>query len=270
MNNHFAIAVAGGVGAAALTHIITRVVKSAPSLVRENHRGETVSLSEGVGVATSLIGSAVARQDFAAAAAIAATGNAGLADDLDDVRDDHIEAKGLRGHFEALRSGNVTTGTVKMVSIGSAAAGYALIHGKKYDRGMYDWVIDSIIIAGSANVINLFDLRPGRALKVAAACSMLASAGRVSPRSLGATVGTIVGAAPTDFAGKTMLGDVGANTLGMQVGMLAATPTSKLFRTAMALATLSVIAAGEVTSFSKVIDESELLSKLDQLGVKTR
>jgi F420-0:gamma-glutamyl ligase len=65
-----------------------------------------------------------------------------------------------------------------------------------------------------------------------------------------------------------MLGDVGANTLGMQVGMIAAIPQSRLFRTGMAGITLGLIGAAEVVSFSKVIDSVPFLSKLDQLGVK--
>ena len=77
MNSKSAIAFAGGVGVAALTAIVTNVIRTAPSLQRTNHAGEQVSLSEGVGAATALIGSAVARRDFAAAAALAATANAG-------------------------------------------------------------------------------------------------------------------------------------------------------------------------------------------------
>ncbi|MDP9834268.1 MULTISPECIES: hypothetical protein [Actinomycetaceae] len=270
MNSRSAIAFAGGVGAAALTAIVTNVIRTAPSLQRTNHAGEQVSLSEGVGAATALIGSAVARRDFAAAAALAATANAGLADDIEDLREDAPKAKGLAGHFEAFKRGNITTGAVKVAAIGSSATGYALVHCNRYDRGFYDWIIDSIIVAGSANIVNLFDLRPGRALKASAACSLIASASRVSPRSFGATLGTIVGSAPSDLAGKTMLGDVGANTLGLQVGMLAIVPSSRAFRTVMAALTLGVIGAGEVVSFSKLIESSKVLSTLDELGVKSK
>ena len=212
----------------------------------------------------------MARRDFAAATALATTANAGLVDDIEDLREEAPKAKGLAGHFQALKRGELTTGAVKVAAIGSSAAGYALVHCERYDRGFYDWVIDSIIVAGSANIANLFDLRPGRALKACVACSLVASTGRVSPRSFGATLGTIAGSAPTDLAGKTMLGDVGANALGLQVGMLAIVPSSRTFRTGMAALTLGVIAAGEVLSFSKFIESSKVLSALDELGVKTK
>ncbi|MDI9588255.1 MAG: hypothetical protein QM234_04780 [Acidobacteriota bacterium] len=269
MSNRWAIAFAGGLGAAAITGIVTSLVKSAPSLQRTNHRGQTVSLSEGIGVATAMIGSAVARQDFPAAAALTATANAGLADDLEDLRDESATApKGLRGHLTALQEGRVTTGMVKVAAIGSSAVGYALVYGNRHDRNLYDLLVDSIIIAGSANIANLFDLRPGRALKMSAACSLVASCVECNPRLLGVALGTIGAAAPSDLAGETMLGDVGANTLGMQVGMIAAIPQSRLFRTGMAGITLGLIGAAEVVSFSKVIDSVPFLSKLDQLGVK--
>ena len=51
MSNRWAIAFAGGLGAAAITGIVTSLVKSAPSLQRTNHKGQNVSLSEGIGVA---------------------------------------------------------------------------------------------------------------------------------------------------------------------------------------------------------------------------
>lgn len=268
MTNRWAIAFAGGVGAAVLTGLVTRLTRSAPVLKRENHKGEPVSLSEGTGVATALIGSAVARRDFAAAAALTATANAGLADDYYDLFAPENPPKGLHGHLEALKQGHVSTGAVKVVVIGLAGSGYAAAHAKRYNRGFYDWVIDSIIVTGSANIANLFDLRPGRALKASTACALLASSARVSPRSLGATLGTIAGAARTDLSGETMLGDVGANPLGLQVGMLAVVPGSRAFRTIMAALTLGVIGAGEVVSFSSVIEGNRVLRAIDQFGVK--
>ncbi|MDO5049683.1 MAG: hypothetical protein Q4D87_07355 [Actinomycetaceae bacterium] len=269
MSNRWAIAFAGGLGAAAITQIVTRLVKSAPSLQRTNHKGNNVSLSEGIGVATAMIGSAVARRDFPAAAAFTATANAGLADDIEDLRPIAGNApKGLHGHIEALQEGRVTTGLIKVAAIGSSAVGYALVEGNKRGRNVYDLAIDSIIMAGSANIANLFDLRPGRALKASAMCATLVNVVQFSPRSMGATIGAIAGAAPSDLASDTMLGDVGANTLGLQVGMMAIQPQSRLFRTAMAGLTLSVIGASEVVSFSKVIESVPALSALDEFGVK--
>lgn len=263
------IAIAGGIGAAAITHIVTRLVRSDDSLQRTNHKGNPVSLSEGIGVATAMIGSAVARGDLPAAAALTATANAGLADDLEDLRSSGDKSiKGFRGHLGALKEGKVTTGIIKVAVIGSASLGYAVALSHRNDRNFYDLMIDTTIIAGSANISNLFDLRPGRSLKMCGACATFANLFAKEPRAYGSTLGAIIGAAPSDLAGDTMLGDVGANPLGLQVGMLAASPNSRLFRTIMAGLTVGIVGAAEVVSFSKLIDSNKVLTALDQLGVK--
>ena len=61
-------------------------------------------------------------------------------------------------------SGEVTTGAVKIGGIGATGlAASALLGG-----GPVDVAVNAGLIAGGANLLNLFDLRPGRAIKVAA------------------------------------------------------------------------------------------------------
>src|SRR5215472_8651874 len=73
--------------------------------------------------------------------------------------------RGFRGHLGALAGGEVTTGAVKIGGIGATGlVAAALIGGRPADL-----IINAGLTAGGANLINLFDLRPGRALKVALA-----------------------------------------------------------------------------------------------------
>src|SRR5690606_4012 len=61
-----------------------------------------------------------------------------------------------------LARGEVTSGAVKILGIGATGLGAAAL----VSRGPADTLINGAAIAGAANLANLFDLRPGRAIKV--------------------------------------------------------------------------------------------------------
>jgi len=73
----------------------------------------------------------------------------------------------------AARRGQVTTGAVKIVGLGVTGLATAWIADRSRARtgpratGPLSTIVGGAVIAGSSNVVNLFDLRPGRALKVA-------------------------------------------------------------------------------------------------------
>src|SRR5206468_2892321 len=79
--------------------------------------------------------------------------------------------------------GEVTTGAVKIGGIGAAGVVAAVLAG----GSPADVVINAGLTAGGANLLNLFDLRPGRAIKVAlAGAALLAGTG---PAAAGAVAG---------------------------------------------------------------------------------
>ena len=133
--------------------------------------------------------------------------------------------RGLKGHLGALAHGEVTTGSVKLAGLAATGlAGGLLLGGKRSDV-----LINAALIAGGANLLNLFDLRPGRAVKVAAlSAGLIAAGGAGGPdRSAGlAAVAAPLGAGlallPEDLAERAMLGDAGANALGAMLGAAAA------------------------------------------------
>jgi UDP-N-acetylmuramyl pentapeptide phosphotransferase/UDP-N-acetylglucosamine-1-phosphate transferase len=237
---------------------------------RTNHAGHPVTLLEGPAwVLGALAGSAAARGGAARAVAIAGPGLLGAVDDL--VGD--TDSKGLRGHLGALARGEVTTGAVKVAGLalsGLAAASLAdRRSGHRSDhrsgRGLVATLLGGAVIAGAANAVNLFDLRPGRALKVTilAAAGLTTAGGGASPAAaLGASAGVI----GDDLAARSMLGDTGANAAGAIVGLAVVERTGLLGR-AVALAGLAALTlASERVSFSVVIDRHRVLRRIDQWG----
>ena len=129
--------------------------------------------------------------------------------------------------------------------------------------------INSGLVAGGANLLNLFDLRPGRAIKVAALSACLiaaasalaggaaatrpgAAGSRPSPRPAGAALALL----PADLGEQAMLGDAGANALGALLGAAAARRCRGAPGSACSPAIAALTVASEKVSFTKVIAAS--------------
>lgn len=225
-------------------------------LSRRNFAGRDVTLAEGPAVVAGLVTAGALP-----AALAAATGAAGLLDDL--ATGQKAASKGLRGHLTALRHGQLTTGVVKIVGIGAAAVAATAITDRGR-RGAVDTAAGAVLVAGCANLLNLFDLRPGRALKVALAAA--APLLLVADDSAAAIVGATAAAAPADLAGRSMLGDTGANALGAVLGLAWARRLPLAGRAVAAAAVVGLILASERISFTAVIANNPVLDAVDRWG----
>jgi UDP-GlcNAc:undecaprenyl-phosphate/decaprenyl-phosphate GlcNAc-1-phosphate transferase len=254
---------------------------------RTNHRAEAVTLLEGPAVTVGAIAGLAAQASLGAITRSATSrrtaamvlGGAGAAafgayDDLAGSGD----RRGFRGHLGALRHGEVTTGAVKLGGIGATGILSAAVAGGP----PVDVVINAGLIAGGANLLNLFDLRPGRAIKVAVAAGALiaasgessksaaraAQAGVLPPRAalaLAAPAGAALALLPEDLGERAMLGDCGANALGAMLGASAA-GLPRPARLALLAGIAGLTAASEKVSFTKVIERTPALRWLDMLG----
>ena len=183
---------------------------------------------------------------------------------LDDLYASRRQARGLRGHLRALLAGRLTTGAVKAIAglAAGAAAGALLSPGQPAII-----ILDALLVALSANLINLLDLRPGRALKgfalICAFCLFLAPD---SLRLLAPVLALAVVAAPADFAGRVMLGDVGANVLGGAVGLGLAVALAPWQRLVAIVLLAAFHLACERVSFSELVQRSRVLAWLDRVG----
>lgn len=178
------------------------------------------------------------------------------------------EPRGWRGHMKEILRGRFTTGAFKIIGMGGAGGAGALLAGAP---GY--WIIPgAVLIAMAANVLNLFDLRPGRAVKVfwlgifslALAFPEYGGWGAVVP-----LLAVILAWGPWDFSGRMMLGDTGANILGgclgiVFVGIAVERGLTILFPGIALLAVLQVSA--ELASWTKIIASVPVLNYLDGLG----
>jgi UDP-GlcNAc:undecaprenyl-phosphate/decaprenyl-phosphate GlcNAc-1-phosphate transferase len=248
---------------------------------RANHRGEPVTLLEGPAVAIGGIAGAALAPGASRAerfAMIVAGAGAAAFGGYDDLAGDG-RSKGFRGHLGALREGRVTTGAVKIAGIGATSLAAALVAadgGGGPVLAAADVVINTGLIAGGANLTNLFDLRPGRAVKVALGAGALMAGQRATDGTPMAAVPTfmapLAAAAallPDDLGERSMLGDAGANAVGAMLGVTA-TALPRTARIAVLAGVAGLTAASEVVSFTRVIERTGPLRWLDTLGRRPR
>lgn len=255
-----------------------------------NYRGVGVPLGlgwawVGFGVLTTIFAGVVAASPAAYGLGALVIG-AALLGWLDD-RFGERGTKGFGGHLGALRHLRVTTGVVKLVGIGvlSLYAAWGLPSVDLQTGGLAGiavWLLGAAVIALTANLLNLLDLRPGRALKAYVPFALVGGAmigvrGFVSSTSspsdyLAVLVPVLIFLGPVlacwraDLGERGMLGDMGANAAGALAGWLlaGALPAAGLAIAAAVLLALNL--ASERVSFSAVIEGNAGLRWLDGLG----
>lgn len=238
---------------------------------RTNHRGEPISLLEGPSVAAgATAGALVAGGGRGAAAGAIATAGAGAFGLIDDLAEDtSARTKGLRGHLGALAEGRLTTGGLKVLGIGATSLLAAAV-GTRRSRSAAGWAADvavnGALIAGTANLLNLLDLRPGRALKAAGVLAVVPAGGPLAAAGSGVVLGAGSAAWQRDLGEVDMLGDGGANALGALVGTRLALGLPRPARLAALAGVVGLTLASEKVSFSKVIAETPWLRSIDDLG----
>lgn len=278
----FTVGAAGSVLAAAL--LKGRPPGGVERWTRENHAGRPVTLFEGPAYAVAAVTGALAG-GAGAPAAVSGLGAAAFGG-LDDLAGDSSR-KGLRGHLAAARRGEVTTGAIKILGLGVTG----LLSARMIDRSrgsnqVMTTLVGGAVIAGSANIANLLDLRPGRALKVvlllaapiaaggrgthlATATSSANANGNVNfaaAATAGAVAGAAIGSLRDDLAGRSMLGDTGANSAGALLGTALVARTSPRGRLLALAVVMALTLASEKVSFTKVIESTPGLRELDAFG----
>ncbi|MEC4021012.1 hypothetical protein QMK28_33265 [Streptomyces sp. H27-D2] len=211
---------------------------------RANHAGRPVDLYGGLAaasatvVATGLAPGLPGRVRAAAALATLTAAGCGAYDD----QVGSCGPRGFRAHLSALRRGRITSGTVKLLGVGTAAlAAGALLKTRPADK-----LLAGVVVAGTAHLVNLLDVRPGRAAKallVMGAPVLLR--GGVAGLVAAAPVGAAAAVLGDDLGERTMLGDAGAHALGAALGVSAVVANGRAGLALRAAVLVALAAAGE-------------------------
>ncbi len=191
---------------------------------------------------------------------------------IDDLLGDR-SAGGFRGHFQQLlREGKATTGVIKAIGGGvlSLIAAW-LLHGTAW----LPMLMTALVIALSANALNLLDTRPGRCLAGFFAGAIVLTAVLVIDGHLRGGVLFIVPLVVAallfvpDSRGWAMLGDTGANSLGATLGLAAALLLPMPYLIADLVFLIGFHVWTENHSLSRMIEDKPLLRRLDRkIGVR--
>jgi hypothetical protein len=260
-------ALVAATGSAAAARAATALLRQHPVTVpgwqRTNFAGRPVTLDAGAAAVAGALAGAWCQPRPLRLPATLLVGTAAVAgayDDLVAARRETSADKGWHGHLAAARRGRLSGGAVKVVAIGAASLVSARLGADGWRRA----VPAAVLTAASANLVNLFDLRPGRAAKLVTAFGLVTGTGPTGP--VGAAAAASAAAVlPEDLAERSMLGDMGANALGALVGLRLARG-GPLVRAGALAAVLGLTALSERVSFSAVIASTAWLRRLDQAG----
>lgn len=205
-------------------------------------------------------------------------------------------ARGFRGHLGALRHGRLTTGGLKLLGISAASYVVAVViaqlsvGAEAPGLGLLVALPSGAAIALTSNLVNLTDLRPGRALKSYVVLGILGvistavllggvaapgvepSAAQVVVDSLALllfVLGPVLAVWRYDLGEQGMLGDAGANAMGAVAGLLIVAGLPFYGVLAYLAVVLALNLLSERYSFSRVIEGNRVLRRIDALGRDT-
>ncbi|MEG2983455.1 MAG: glycosyl transferase [Peptostreptococcaceae bacterium] len=184
----------------------------------------------------------------------------GILDDIIGNRD----VSGLKGHFKSLLKGNLTTGGFKALFGGFVGLTISVA----ISKNIVDIVINTLIIALSTNLMNLLDLRPGRAIKVYLAIALV-----LILTLVGYPKGLLLILLPSvlvyfidDLKARAMMGDTGSNVLGISIGILVAIGYARPIRLGWLVFLVFIHILTEKYSLTKIIENNKALNFIDKLG----
>ncbi|MCG0274999.1 MAG: hypothetical protein L5655_02385 [Thermosediminibacteraceae bacterium] len=191
--------------------------------------------------------------------AAAGMGFSGL---LDDVYGSNT-VKGLKGHFSQLRRGRITTGTVKAIM----GLGIACFISLKKGGSILEIMINALIIALSANLLNLMDLRPGRACRFFLVSTLILFGYFLYTKNISLIfwfmplVASVLVFLVYDSREVLMMGDAGANVLGMSLGIMVVWGSSFYARISALIFLVGIHLFAEYYSLSKIIEGLTIIKR---------
>ena len=170
----------------------------------------------------------------------------------------------LKGHFKSLFKGELTTGGFKALFGGFVG----LVVSVCISSSIVDIIVNTLIIALSTNLMNLFDLRPGRAIKAYLVIMIpiyitLTGYTKVFPLLI---LPNVLAYFNIDLKARGMMGDTGSNVLGISIGVLMALGYGIKVRLAWLVFLILMHLITEKFSLTKIIEKNRVLKFIDNLG----
>ncbi len=191
---------------------------------------------------------------------------------IDDQMGDN-NSKGFKGHFLALfKSKQLTSGGFKALFGATIALTFSIGVALSVKSIWLPWtiLINFLLVSLAANMVNLFDLRPGRAGKIyLLAFLVILAFSKNLENYIGLflpLIAIIFYYLPFDLKAEIMMGDIGSNMLGASLGMMMAWMLSDLSKIVALIIMLTLQLSAEKVSFTKVIEKYSFLKFIDDIG----
>ncbi|MEJ8553675.1 glycosyl transferase [Tepidibacter sp. Z1-5] len=185
----------------------------------------------------------------------------GILDDLIGDRD----VSGLKGHFKSLLKGKLTTGGFKALFGGFVA----LLISVNISNNIIDICVNTLLIALCTNLMNLLDLRPGRAIKgyLFISIILLFTVPMYYDKvMIVILMSNVLAYFKEDLKANAMMGDTGSNVLGISIGIIIAYNFSFMVRLCALILLIFIHIITEKYSLTKIIENNKLLNYIDMLG----
>ncbi len=240
-------------------------------MLRSNYRGEQIPVSMGVCFIPALIINSIILlycnidnirllEIFILLFGIMSMSFAGFIDDSIGNRD----FSGLKGHFTALLHGKLTTGGFKAILGGLVGLAICV----SLNKTIVGIIVGTLVVALSTNLMNLLDLRPGRAIKVYIFISLILFIfGSMFEREMMTLIlPAVLAYFYYDLKAKAMMGDAGSNVLGISLGIFIVTSHSFGVQVFWLLLLVVIHLVAEKFSITKLIEKNFILNYIDKLG----
>ena len=240
-------------------------------MLRPNYRGEKIPVSMGICFIPALVINSIILifcnvdtdrilQIYLLLFGIMSMCFAGIIDDSIGNRD----VTGLKGHFTSLFHGKLTTGGFKALLGGFVG----LVISVSVTKSIPAIIVGTLVIALSTNLMNLLDLRPGRAIKVYFVISIvLFFTGSVFDKEIMSLIlPSVIAYFYYDLKAKAMMGDAGSNVLGISIGIFIVTSYSLNVQIFWLILLIVIHVVAEKFSITKLIEKNYILNFIDKLG----
>ncbi len=178
------------------------------------------------------------------------------------------EYKGMISHLKQfVLYKNFTTGALKALT--GVTVSLIVSYCIPEEKNLSSILIGTLVFSLFTNLINMFDTRPGRAVKFFILFSVILIG--MAPRHvllITIILAPVIIYLPMDIKGSIMLGDTGSNILGGMLGITSLLILDGAIQVATVILLMALHYIGDRYSFTSIIKGSKILSYIDKFGRK--